>query len=114
MKIANFFELPEGLINRENPGDEEFFETLSEGAGFRVERIVSQGQQTPDGQWYDQPADEWVILLQGEAGLEWADGSITHMRAGDWVMLPAGLRHRVHHTSRQPACLWLAIHGQKT
>lgn len=114
MKPGNLFDLPEGLLNPDDPGDEECFETLSESAGFRVERIVSQGQQTPAGEWYDQPSDEWVVLLQGEAALQWDDGSITHLRAGDWLMLPAGLRHRVHHTSREPACLWLAVHGQKT
>ena len=42
----------------------ELFETLATGAGsIRVERIVSNGQVTPEGEWYDQDLDEWVVVL---------------------------------------------------
>ena len=37
--------------------------------GLRIERIVSTGQASPEGFWYDQPQDEWVIVLRGAAGL---------------------------------------------
>jgi len=34
---------------------------------LRIERIVSQGQASPPGFWYDQPEGEWVLLLAGAA-----------------------------------------------
>ncbi|AWV88171.1 cupin domain-containing protein [Bradymonas sediminis] len=107
MNKPHFFELPSGL-----PGPDEFIETLAESEGFRVERIISHGHQTPAGQWYDQPNDEWVILLQGEATLEWADGQKTRLKAGESLMIPAHQRHRVAQTSNDPPCLWLAVHGR--
>ena len=42
---------------------------LAEEPGARVERIVSTGQASPAGFWYDQDGTEWVILLQGAARL---------------------------------------------
>ena len=48
---------------------EELFECLLKRDNIIIERIVSNGQITPSGQWYDQTGDEWVILLQGEATL---------------------------------------------
>ena len=53
----------------------ELFDTLAAGAGsIRVERIVSNGQVTPEGEWYDQDLDEWVVVLEGEARLHYMDG----------------------------------------
>jgi len=48
---------------------EEVFEELFRGGSFRVERIVSTGQATADGEWYDQSQAEWVVLLSGSAVL---------------------------------------------
>ena len=48
---------------------EEFFETLLQRPGVRVERIISTGQATPAGEWYDQAWDEWVLILSGAASL---------------------------------------------
>lgn len=90
--------------------DAEHFETLLEGKKFRLERIVSQGHTTPSEQWYDQPAEEWVLLLAGRASLEFEQGSMTHLTAGDCILLPARMKHRVSYTSYNPPCIWLAIH----
>jgi cupin 2 domain-containing protein len=105
---VNLWTLPDPL-----PGAE-LFETLIEAPGLRVERIVSAGQVTPPGEWYDQEADEWVVLLQGEAELEYEGGTQQRLRAGDSVLLPAHCRHRVVYTSSRPACIWLAVHGRLT
>ena len=48
---------------------EELFQTLLERGGVRIERIVSDGQATPPGKWFDQGWDEWVLLISGEATL---------------------------------------------
>ncbi len=57
-----FADLPERLA-------EEAVTTLASFAGARIERIVSTGQASPPGFWYDQDGPEWVILLAGSAGL---------------------------------------------
>ena len=49
----------------EPPGAEELVEALYERPGVRIERIVSTGQASPDGQWYDQDSDEWVLVVDG-------------------------------------------------
>ena len=63
MRIRNLFrDLPEMMI-------EEMSEALLDTQQFRLERILSAGQRTPPGEWYDQNTNEWVILLSGEAGV---------------------------------------------
>lgn len=106
--VKNLFTLPANLPN------EEVFEQLATGAGIKIERIISTGQATPEGEWYDQERDEWVALLQGEAVLLYKDGRRIVMRAGDYVFIPAHEQHRVESTTNNPACIWLAIHAALT
>jgi cupin 2 domain-containing protein len=89
----------------------ELTETLCHLPGLRIERIVSTGQATPDGEWYDQDSDEWVLLVAGAARLL-IDGEEREreLAAGDWLLLPAHCRHRVTWTERDPPTVWLAIH----
>lgn len=91
---------------------EEWFETLSEGRGsWQLERIVSRGQVTAEGQWYDQNQEEWVLVVTGTADLTLIDaGQATTWRLvpGDLVRLPAGCRHRVDRTD--DPVVWLALH----
>ena len=91
------------------PQDPEFIENLLKTGAVRVERIVSTGHVSPPGYWYDQEEDEWVLLLQGRARLEYEDGGGDALERGDWVFIPAHRRHRVAYTSETPFCLWLAI-----
>ena len=51
-------------------GSGEILEVLLTRPGFLPERIVSRGCPTPEGQWYDQDGDEWVLLAAGSAVLE--------------------------------------------
>ena len=48
---------------------DERFDTLLRHPAFKLERIVSRGHATASGEWYDQEADEWVLLLKGAAAL---------------------------------------------
>lgn len=89
------------------PADE-ITEVLTQTATCRIERILSWGQVSPDGFWYDQDEDEWVTLLQGKAELDLGHKRIT-LQAGQSYMLPAHLRHRVTYTSAQPPCIWLCV-----
>lgn len=100
---TNLYTLPAVL-----PAAEQF-ETLAASGTTRVERILSDGHVTPPGQWYDQPQDEWVAVLQGEATIGYADGTQVRLRTGDHLLLPRHVRHRVLETSSP--CLWLAVHG---
>ena len=89
----------------------ELFETLLEGETFKLERIVSLGHATPEGQWYDQARDEWVALLCGAAKLEFEDKrELVALNPGDFMLLPARRRHRVAWTDPDQPTVWLALH----
>jgi cupin 2 domain-containing protein len=90
----------------------ELTEILFDNTRFRVERIVSEGQVTPEGFWYNQPGDEWVVLLQGDAIIEFeGSGKSISLSKGDYLLIPAHAKHRVTFTSTVPQCIWLAIHS---
>lgn len=90
---------------------EERFETLLDRPGLRIERIVSTGQASPDGFWYDQPQDEWVVLLSGSAGLRFeGEPEVRTLRPGDWLHIPARMKHRVEWTDAAQPSVWLAAH----
>lgn len=90
---------------------DEIFETLLERPGIKIERIVSSGQATPAGEWYDQSRDEWVLLLSGSAGILIKGEKIARvLQAGDFLLLPAGCRHRVEWTDSAVKSVWLAVH----
>lgn len=89
----------------------EVIESLLEGDQFRLERIVSGGQSTPPGEWYDQDESEWVVLLSGEAQVRFeASGDTLTLKPGDYIHLPARCRHRVESTAPDAATTWLALH----
>jgi cupin 2 domain-containing protein len=103
--MANVFE----GVPRRLP--EEFIETLLDAAAVRVERIVSHGHRSPEGFWYDQETDEWVVVLRGHAVLRFADArEVTEMRAGDYMHIAARRRHRVEWTTPDEPTVWLAVH----
>ena len=77
---------------------------------IRIERILSTGQESPAGFWYDQSENEWVAVLQGEALLEFeGEKEPRHLRAGDYVMIPAHQKHRVARTATETTTVWLAV-----
>jgi cupin 2 domain-containing protein len=90
---------------------DEFFETLAATEQVRIERIVSRGHASPEGFWYDQEEHEFVLLLQGSAGLrmEGAEAPLV-LQPGDYVVIPAHVRHRVEWTEPSATTIWLAVH----
>lgn len=89
----------------------EFFQTLAESGTVKIERIVSEGQATPPGEWYDQERDEWVLLVSGGATLQFdGDTPPLVLKPGDHLMIPAGCRHRVERTDTGQKTVWLAVH----
>ena len=93
------------------PLADEMVDTLCERPDLRIERIVSTGQITPDGHWYDQDHDEWVLMVKGSARLR-IEGETEDrkLEEGDYIFLPAHCRHRVTWTQSEPPTVWLAIH----
>ncbi|QYJ79509.1 cupin [Shewanella acanthi] len=126
--VSNFFsELPSDL-------SEEVFEKIAGNGSVKIERIISNGQSTPAGQWYDQTQYEWVMLLKGEATLEFdltqyahaeeassknatCEAAITgsdlqkfvQLKPGDHLTIDPNQRHRVASTSTEGETLWLAV-----
>lgn len=89
----------------------EQFSQLLVQPGLTIERIVSTGQSSPPGFWYNQPEGEWVLLVQGEAGLRFADETqARQLKAGDYLHIAPHRRHRVDWTSPDQTSVWLAVH----
>ena len=93
------------------PEAEEDVCVLATGRTSRIERIVSHGQASPPGFWYDQEMAEWVMVIAGSAGLQFeGEAEPRVLRPGDFVDIPAHRRHRVAWTDPQVATVWLAVH----
>ena len=91
------------------PGER--FDTLLARPGVRIERIVSTGQASAPDFWYDQPHDEWVCVLAGAAAVLIAgEAAPRALKAGDWLEIPAHVRHRVAWTDASRPTVWLAVH----
>jgi cupin 2 domain-containing protein len=88
------------------PAEGERFEGLVVVEGrVVVEQILSGRVDGPAD--YLGPRDEWVAVLAGGATLEVGDEAVD-MGAGDWVLLPADVAHRVVRV--EPGTSWLAVH----
>ncbi|MGA9600607.1 MAG: cupin domain-containing protein [Methylocystis sp.] len=84
---------------------------LAQKAGTRIERIVSTGQASPPGFWYDQAWTEWVVVLSGLAALRFeSEPEPRLLGPGDWLEIPAHARHRVDWTDAEAPTVWLAVH----
>ena len=94
----NVFDLPQ------LPLPEELTTILAENGNVRIVRIVSTGQVSD---WYDQYETEFVVLLEGNAILEYENGKSVFLSKGDTVLIKPHERHRVNYTSSDPPCVWL-------
>ena len=83
---------------------------LAEGGQTRIERIISDAHASPEGFWYDQDEDEWVLILKGSAGLRFEESEETIvLNPGDWIDIPAHVKHRVEWTEPEQKTVWLAV-----
>ena len=90
---------------------EELLTTLHQASDLRIERIVSQGHRSPPGFWYDQDDAEWVIVIQGDAMIEFENRrQPVELRPGSYLNVPAHAKHRVASTNPTEQTIWLAIH----
>lgn len=88
---------------------EEIIETLIDGDGVRVERIVSKGQRSPNGFWYDQDENEFVILIEGNAKILLENDEPITLNAGDYLNIPAHKKHRIEWTDQETETIWLTV-----
>ncbi|NKJ46084.1 cupin [Burkholderia sp. SG-MS1] len=106
---GNLFDV--GALVGADANSEEQVDALVERGGVTIERIVSTGQASPPGFWYDSPRAEWVVLLSGAATLEFEGSDEPHpMKPGDHVLIEAHRRHRVAWTSDTEASVWLTVY----
>ena len=96
----NIFDIPD------LPLSEELTIILAENANIRIERIISTGQTT---EWYDQTEAEFVVLLEGNAVIEFENGRSVALSKGDTLLIQPYEQHRVSFTSIQPPCVWLCV-----
>jgi len=106
LNVKNIFDIPEG-----NPEKQESFETLIKNQNLLIERIITHKPYDIPGKWYDQEKDEWVVLLEGEAEIEFRDKKNIKLFKGDYIFIPAHKTHRIKETTSKGKCIWLAVHG---
>lgn len=97
--MKNLYQLPQISFS------EEIVEVLLTSDKIRVERILSSGQTS---EIYDQDENELVILLKGEAKIEFEKTAIS-LKEGDIINIKAHQKHRVSFTSKEPPCIWLCL-----
>ena len=90
-------------------GHGEIVERLAGNKAVRIERIVSRGEASPEGFWYDQEEAEFVLVLAGAARLAFADGAEIALGPGDWIDVAPHRRHRVDWTDPDQPTVWLAV-----
>ena len=103
---------PENLLDA-LPTDlhDELFTAILQGGSFRVERIVSHGHASPPGFWFDQDDNEWVLVIDGSATIEFeGQPEPVELRRGSYLNIPAHAKHRVVSTDPNQKTIWLAIH----
>jgi cupin 2 domain-containing protein len=90
---------------------EELFDTISSTDDVNIERIVSRGHASPEGFWYDQENNEFVLVVKGSAGLKLEnEDDIVVLKAGDYLNIEAHVKHRVEWTDSTCETIWLAVH----
>ena len=92
------------LVNKEQ---EEFID-LVKSKNIRIERIVSNGQTSEKDFWYEQDENEFVLLLEGDAIIEFEDKEI-ELKKGDYIDIKEKIKHRVKYTSESEPTIWLAV-----
>lgn len=89
---------------------DELTEILAISGEVKIERIISRGHCSADDFWYDQDYNEWVLLLQGKASLSFeGTPAALELTVGDYINIPAHIRHRVAWSAEDTETLWLTV-----
>ena len=87
--------------------EENFFE-IFKNETIKIEKIVSNGQTSPENFWYEQEKSEFVLLLEGFAILEFENREV-ELKKGDCINIKAKQKHRVKFTSLDEPTIWFAV-----
>ncbi len=102
MEIKNIFE------NIAIDKSKEEFINILKNDKIRIERIVSNGQSSKKDFWYCQEENEFVLILEGNAILEFEEKEV-ELKKGDYFDIKAKIKHRVKYTSKEESTIWLAV-----
>jgi len=89
---------------------DEVFENIIAKQPVKIERIISKGHSSPSSGWYEQPQQEWVLLLKGAAIIDFDHQPAVHLKEGDYLTINAHQKHKVSWTPPNIETIWLAIH----
>jgi len=98
------------LERTKNDISQEVFEELAGNENVKIERIISTGQATAEGEWLKQEKIEFVLLISGKAGIQFRGQEDVELVPGDHLVIPPNTDHRVTFTQKEPATIWLAIY----
>ena len=87
--------------------EERFFE-IFKNETIKIEKIVSNGQKSPENFWYEQEKSEFVLLLEGFAIVEFEDFEM-ELKKGDCLNIGVMEKHRVKFTSLDEPTVWFAV-----
>ncbi len=87
--------------------EEKFFE-IFKNETIKIEKIVSNGQTSPENFWHEQEKNEFVLLLEGFAILEFENREV-ELKKGDCLNIQAYEKHRVKFTSLDEPTVWFAV-----
>lgn len=99
----NIFDLPQFSLTHE------LTTVLAENKNVRIERIIGSVSTGQVSDWYDQEESEFVILLEGDAKIEFENDRIVGLSRGDTLLIKPHEKHRVCYTSNEPICVWLCV-----
>lgn len=103
MKKKNVFD----KVNVDKNNEE--YITLLRDKSVRIERIVSNGQKSEENFWYEQDENEFILVLEGDAILEFEDKGEIELKKGDFLDIKVREKHRIKYTSTSQPTIWLAI-----
>jgi len=104
IEVRNIYDnVPEDL-------SKEFFEDIILNENFRLERIISKAHFSPEGFWYDQSQNEFVLLLSGSAEILFENNYSVKLKPGDYLIIPAHVKHRVEKTDSEKLTYWLTLY----
>ena len=87
--------------------EERFFE-IFKNETIKIEKIVSNGQKSPQNFWYEEEKNEFVLVLEGFAIVEFEDFEV-ELKKGDCLNIKAYQKHRVKFTSQTEPTIWFAV-----
>lgn len=96
----NLFDYPQSI-------NDELFEDILNFKNISIKRIISPSEFKSEE--FIQDEDEWVLVLQGSAKLKVED-KVIELKRGDSFFIKSKTPHQVITTSKEPLCIWLAVH----